>query len=391
MTTLKFWLPAMAGMACLGLGAGLIGVYGFFVEPLSQEFGVGVATINVGPAALLLVPGIVAPFVGRLADRVPIRRLVIVGITLAMCALLVISATSTLLLAGVCFLMFSLGLTFYGPVVVNGLMVKLYAGREARALSIAAIGISVASMTLPPFVGLLLSYVDWRTALAILAGGVWLLLVGICLATLPAGVVGHVTTQERDASGTFQRGREFWLIGFCVAIGLCVSIVLALVYPPHFVSEGYTLQQAGWFLAFAGLSGLLGKAGIAWLGDRGKQHAKWLAIGLLFAQLAGLVLLLLANSAGQVLCALFFLGSGGGGFIPMHPYLNSRYFDAGVISAVIGAQMPLFVPFGLVGAPLAGYVYDRTGSYELVFTGLIVMLSLAAFLALRLPRPAGPK
>ena len=38
----------------------------------------------------------------------------------------------------------------------------------------------------------------------------------------------------------------------------------------------------------------------------------------------------------------------------MHPYLNSRYFDATIISQINGAQMPLFLPFGLVGGAACG-------------------------------------
>jgi cyanate permease len=79
------------------------------------------------------------------------------------------------------------------------------------------------------------------------------------------------------------------------------------------------------------------------------------------------------------------LGFGSGAFIPMHPYLNSRYFDAAIISQVNGAQMPLFLPLGLVGAPLAGYVFDQTGSYEWVLIALAVILGMAALLVLRLP------
>ena len=77
--TVRTWLPAISGMVCLGLGAGLIGIYGFFVEDLSREFAVGAATINIGPIALLLVPGIVAPFVGKLIDRVSPRRIMLTG------------------------------------------------------------------------------------------------------------------------------------------------------------------------------------------------------------------------------------------------------------------------------------------------------------------------
>ena len=72
----------------------------------------------------------------------------------------------------------------------------------------------------------------------------------------------------------------------------------------------------------------------------------------------------------------------------MHPYLNSRYFDATIISQINGAQMPLFLPFGLVGAPLAGYAFDQTGNYNVALTGLAVTLVIAAVLVLRLPAPS---
>ena len=71
----------------------------------------------------------------------------------------------------------------------------------------------------------------------------------------------------------------------------------------------------------------------------------------------------------------------------MHPYLNSRYFDAAVIGQVNGAQMPLFLPFGLVGAPLAGYAYDQSGNYDAVLLALIVALGVSALCALALPAP----
>jgi MFS family permease len=96
-------------MACLGFGVGLLGVYGFFVEPLSREFGVGVATINIGPVALLLVPAFAAPVVGKLADRMSIRRIVLAGIFCAMLSLAFISMAPSLLLVAFGFLVFALG------------------------------------------------------------------------------------------------------------------------------------------------------------------------------------------------------------------------------------------------------------------------------------------
>jgi len=196
---------------------------------------------------------------------------------------------------------------------------------------------------------------------------------------------GGVSPTAAQASSGITRGRPFWLIGFCVALGFNVAIVLAVCYPPYFISKGYSVAQAGWFLSVAGLAGFSGKGMIAWLGDAAKGYARWLAAGLCLIQIAGLYALYSAADASAVIPAMCLLGFGGGAFIPMHPYLNSRYFDAGIIGQVNGAQMPLFLPFGLVGAPLAGYAFDTMGHYDVVLLVLAVTLLCAAILSLMLP------
>ena len=386
---MKTWATAIAGMLCLALGPGLIGIYGFFVEPLSREFDASVALLNTGPVLLILVPGLVGPMIGRLADRLPIRGLLLTGATLSMAALFALGMAPTLLLVAVFFLCFSLGLTLYGPVVVNGLMVKSYPGQEARALAIAAIGISIASATLPPLVGNLLEFMDWRSTLRSLVVGLLVALWLVILSGVPRGVVGKAQDSETRAGKGIYRSPAFWLIGLGVALGLNVSIVMAVCYPPHFAVRGYSPAEAGWFLAMAGMAGLTGKACLAWFGDAARSHAKWMAVFVLLLQVVGMTLLWLAESTPANIAAVCLLGFGGGVFIPMHPYLNSRYFDAAVIGEVNGAQMPLFLPFGLVGAPLAGYVYDQTGNYDQVLVALAVVLAVAAGLMLKLPRQEG--
>ncbi|MEZ5570451.1 MAG: MFS transporter [Halioglobus sp.] len=385
MQTLKTWLPVFVGICCLALGPGMMAIYGFFVEPLSKEFGVGVVVLNVGPVALLLVPAFLGALVGKLADRLPVRNLLLIGASLGMLSLLAIGEAPTLMLVALGFISFSFGMMFYGPVVVNGMMVKLFPGREARALALAAMGMSLAAIVLPPMAGTLLNYFDWRAALQIMAAGLLVLLWLVILAGVPRGSVVQAAVGERQHTGAFYRVGSFWLIGFSVALALNVMIVVAVCFPPLFIDRGYSVADAGWFVSISGLAGLAGKSCLAWLGDAARHLAKWLAAGMLVMQIAGLVLLYLASDVWLVLVALSMLGMANGAFIPMHPYLNSRYFDAAIISQVTGAQMPLFLPFGLIGAPLAGYVYDRTGSYEVVLIALAVVLAVAALLLLRLP------
>ncbi len=383
---LKNWLPVLTGMCCLGLGPGVMAIYGFFVEPLSQEFGVGVAVLNTGPVALLLVPAFLGALIGKLADRLPVRNIMLVGACLAMFSLIAIGEAPTLVWVAMGFLGFSLGLSMYGPVVVNGMMIKLYPRREARALALAAIGISVAAIILPPLVGSLLALFDWRTTLQCLAAGLLAVLLLAILAGTPRGVVVAASSQEVPVASAFYRSTAFWLIGLCVALGLNVMIVLSVALPTFFVDRGYSLADTGWFLSIGGLAGLVGKSFLAWLGDAVRNYAKWLAVGLLSMQAVGLCMLYVSASLSEVIVAFSLLGFANGAFIPMHPYLNSRYFDAAIISQVNGAQMPLFLPFGLIGAPLAGYVYDQTGSYDVVMIALAVTLSVAALMILPLPR-----
>lgn len=372
-------------MACFGLGTGLMAIYGFFIEPLSREFGVGAAVLNAGPVALVLVPGILGPMIGKMADRLPVRMLLLAGATVAMLSLVALSHAPTLPLVALGFLGFSLGMNLYGPVVVNGLLVKLYPGREARALALAAIGISFASAILPPLMGSLLAQYDWRHALQWLAAGLLLVLWLVIVIGTPRGVIGVTAVDARPQDTSFYRNPAFWLIGVCVALALNVSIVLAVCYPPHFASRGFSVKDAGWFLAAGGIGGLIGKSALAWLGDAARRYVKWLAAAILLVQSAGLLLLVAADGLREVFAAMLLAGFGAGAFMPMYPYLNSRYFDASIIGHVNGAQMPLFLPLALVGAPLAGYVYDRTGSYEWVLLALAAALVLAVLLVVKLP------
>ena len=154
-----------------------------------------------------------------------------------------------------------------------------------------------------------------------------------------------------------------------------------LASPPTFSpSQGFSLAQAGWFLSMAGVSGMVGKTVGALFADKLHGHAKRLAFTLPVMQAIGLFWLRGAQTAAQVVPGICMLGLAGGAFLPMHPYLGSWYFDARIIGWVSGAQMPLFLPFALVGAPLAGYVYDPHGNYLLVLSGLSVVLVVAALL-----------
>ncbi len=182
---LSFWLPAFIGMVCQGLGIGLIAIYGFFQIPLSDTFEVGAATINIGPVFLLIVPAFIGPLIGRFVDKIAIRYILMLGVLIAMLSLYGISLSETLFQATLGFIGFSIGLSMYGPISINAMLIKIYKHRSGRALAISAMGVSIATILLPPIIAWLMSSYDWRESLVFLSTGIFFVLSGCVLLGVP--------------------------------------------------------------------------------------------------------------------------------------------------------------------------------------------------------------
>lgn len=389
----KFWIPALACMVCQGLGMGLVGIYGFYVDPLAQEFDVSRATINFGPAFLLLMPALLGPFVGKLADRLPIRNLLVIGVLVSMGSLYAMSYADSFLLVTLLFIGFAAGFVFYGPIPINALLIKHYQERSGRALAIAAMGVSITTAVLPVLVAWLMKTHSWRESLSILAVNLLIILMatifwGIGRVQRPAIAIDLPATSLAPVN--IERGilrqQEFWLIGMVVAIAFSSSLVIAVCYPPHFISIGFTEMETGLLLTAGGAAGLAGKFFIAAFIDRFKARLKSIAVLLLFFQVAGYMGILVSETFYPVMLSIALAGFGGGAFIPMHPILNNNYFESKIIGSVSGAQVPMMLPLGLIGLPLSGYVFDVTGSYQPVIASVMLMFLLAIILLLKLPK-----
>jgi cyanate permease len=374
----------------MGMGMGLISVYGFFAAPVADEFGISHVLINSGPIFLLVMPAFLGPVVGRLADRVPIRNLLVLGVLIAMTSLYLMSAANSFRYVTAYFICFTIGSVFYGPISVNALLIKCYRSRAGRALAIAAIGVSIASALLPVCVAWLLEMYGWRQSLAMLS----LLLMTILLLSIVFGLAS-ISKQKfvDDAKDTdvigkgagFFHQQSFWLIGVAVAISFSASLVLAVCFPPHFLTVGFSKIQAGMFLAAGGSAGLLGKLCVAIFIDRFQTKLKYIAVFFFVLQIIGYSGLLFSDMLYPTLLSMALVGMGAGAFIPIYPILNNAYFDASIIGRVSGAQTPMMLPLGLIGLPLSGYAFDQAGSYQPVIVSVIVAVVLAAVLLLKLP------
>ena len=79
---------------------------------------------------------------------------------------------------------------------------------------------------------------------------------------------------------------------------------------------------------------------------------------------------------------------GFGGIVTLHALLVGAYWGRWLFGRVIGLMMLATLPFQLLGLPMAGFVYDRTESYEIAFLVFLVMYGVSLLLFFLIPRPA---
>jgi MFS family permease len=105
-----------------------------------------------------------------------------------------------------------------------------------------------------------------------------------------------------------------------------------------------------------------------WLLDR--FFGPWISFGLLVGVSAGIILLASAATPATAYVAAGLIGLGLGGEADVTPYLLTRYFGLHSFSTLYGFTWTAYAIAGALGPVIMGRVFDLSGSYEVLLTGL---------------------
>jgi MFS family permease len=154
---------------------------------------------------------------------------------------------------------------------------------------------------------------------------------------------------------------------------------------PHGTDLGFTATDAAFALSvIAGLAAL-GKPVFGRIADLiDKRAAFGIAAGL---QIAGLTLLTTSETYSSVFLAGGLFGFGMGGLIPIWGSVVGAAFGRLAFGQVTGLTILWMLPIQIIPNPLAGYLFDRFGSYDFAFYAMLgnIAASMLVFLLLRLP------
>ena len=395
------WQVLVCGAAIVTLSMGIRHGFGLWLQPITQAQGWTRETFAFAIAVQNLSWGVFGIFAGMIADRFGAFRVIIAGAVLYALGLagMALAATGLLftLSAGVLIGAAQAGTTYaviYGVIGRN-----ISAEKRSWAMGVAAAAGSFGQFLMVPTEGFLISSLGWKEALLVLSAAV-LLIVPLAFGlrektTAGAAPVKREQTIVQALAEAFKYPSFQLLMAGYFVCGFQV-VFIGVHMPSYLKDKSLPPEVASYALALIGLFNVFGTYAAGALGQR--MPKKNILAGIYFAR--ALVIAIFISVPLSPLSVYIFSAVMGTLWLSTVPPTNAA------VAQIFGIQhlsmLGGFIFFShqigsFLGVWLGGYLYDRTGSYDIVwylsialgiFAGL-VNLPVRETPIVRTPAPAG--
>ena len=384
----------LAGCLISLIGFGPRSALGFFLTPLSQAHGWGREVFALSVAVQTLLYGAAQPFSGAIADRFGTVRVIIAGTLLYAAGLFMMAHATT---PGMLYLSSGVLIGFGLSGCSFNLVISSFGKLLPESWRSLAFGAGTASGSFGQFLfsPLGVSLIDvfgWQRALEIFAA-LLLLMIPLAFAiSTPRSDAPQTSApapRTNDASQTSPRGlgglsgampTQSYRQALAEALGHRSYILLVLGFftcgfqlgfvtlhlPSYLIDRGLSAQVGGWTLAVIGLFNIVGAMLSGWLG--GRLPKRYILAVIYFARALAVVFLITLPASPAV--ALIY------GAMTGLLWLSSVPPTAGLVAVMFGTRwmaMLFGIAFfshqvgGFLGIYLGGALFERTGSYDIVW------------------------
>ncbi len=367
--------------AILALAIGIRLAFGLFLQPVSEARGWGRETFALAIALQNIMWGLTQPFLGVLADKYGARKVVVIGGIGYTSGLYLMSQAATPLalhLTTGVLIGLSLSATSFG-VVLGAVGRAVSEKHRSMALGLVSAGGSLGQFLILPFGQFLIGTYGWVLALTAL-GAATLLMVPLAMGLDGRKASEQVAPQpvsEALAEAGLHRG--YWLLtaGFFVC-GFQVTF-MATHLPAYIVDMGFSARLGASALA---LIGLVNVAGASFWGIMGGRYSKKYNLILLYlARVLAIAALLFSPPSGAgILIFASVMGFLWLGTVPLTSALIGQIFGVQYLSTLFGIVFFSHQVGAFVGVWMGGYIFDTTGSYDMVWYVAIGLGLIAALL-----------
>ena len=386
------------------------------LKQLMAQFHTGRGEVSLSQSITSIAGGITGIFVGRILHRHSPKKFMLWGTIISGLCTLLLSLAHSLLFLYLFFLIGGVAGAFINAIAMFTILSRWFTRKWGTAIGIAMTGGGIGSIIIQPLVGIIAQNYGWQATYLfagslVLAVNVPLILFVLkdrpeSMGLLPdgdkpgetAGLLNGKIVVQPSAKLTntdrnnplfiYLKNPSLWLMGISfafVAIGSSAVTTqeVSFLTDMH-VSDTVAATARGITLGIGAISALAS----GWLADR--LISRYVTILFFFLSMLGMLILIPAVSMSQIwpFVIIYGLGIGAGG--TLLPIVTRDIFGAGDFSAMFGFVIVLLAVGNSVGAPLAGFMYDATGSYHRVFV-IITAIYIVAMIGIYFSFGANPK
>lgn len=387
----------------LNLGIFMVGL-AVFITDIRAELGWSLVAISLGFSLKQLESGIMAPIGGYLIDRIGPRPMAITGSIIMTVGLLLFAGMHSIWM-----FYFAAGIIAMGQGLgaLSGYLAATmhwFKKKRGMASAILAMGRGWGYVGALP-VTLLLASFGWRTAAIMTAIGFVVVSVPLAMVIrtrpepygyFPDGIRpqddnGNDVDNQNSSSepegftvGEAIRSPAFWFVLIANTSYSFTTQIQHVHWIPHLRNTGFSAPGAGAVIAIYGATQVVGRLLSGWVGDIfGRQRLLW--ISFLLISIGWVAIAFISPEALWAVGAFYlFYGTGQAAHTVAQPAVVADFFGPRRFASIRGIMNPISVIGGVIGPVFAGWMFDISASYQLIFSLLAPVSaigSVAIFLA----------
>jgi MFS family permease len=377
---------------------------GLFVLPLQAEFHISRANANSSIVLLFFGTMLLAPLVGRMLDKRPIRQVMVGGALVLLLCFTGIAMTGSLLAMALLLLVpGAIAFLTLGPLNTSTLASRWFHRRRGLALGLAAVATSGGGFLVVPLLSAAIPAYGWRQALlveGVIVAGIIMALALLVIRDRPAsmGLEDHPEMgggKEAASAPAPLRwpgilaSRAFWIPSLTLASISGTAQATVVTLPAYGVQLGFGLTAAAFLISAFAIAAAVTKVLAGLLADH--LDRRWLLIAAAAAMTLSWSLLSLSSLYPAILASACLAGIALGCALPTVGALIAAAFGPLRFGSVMGYTYALTFFCVLLAVRFVGSMYDRFAGYHQAFIAFAILLAAVLLTNLLTPvRKAQP-